>query len=236
MTLFSYSFNVPKNPKILEGAGIRILIAAMALGLTCFVASVAFRKNESYLKEHTYYGDTARYYYTSLKAYNKSIGIDRYTAALNEYASNFRNPLRTMPYILFYPDGLLGINGHLWSAAVMFLCFIFMFGLVIYQRTNNTAYSLIAPVIFLAPVGFFDPCLGFPANYPDFHAALMVGAALFALFLSRRGRSAGWLFAFGLFAGLAYVLLAHALAGSADAVHRAAERGRCYGCVSLFAA
>ena len=202
MTLFSYSFNVPKNPKILEGAGIRILIAAMALGLTCFVASVAFRKNESYLKEHTYYGDTASYYYTSLKAYNKSIGIDRYTAALNEYASNFRNPLRTMPYILFYPDGLLGINGHLWSAAVMFFCFIFMFGLVIYQRTNNAAYSLIAQGIFLIPVGFFDPELGFPANYPDFHAALMVGSALFALFLSRRGQSTGWLFAFGAFAGL----------------------------------
>jgi len=202
MKFFSYNFNALKNPIYFEGVGVRILIAAMALGLSCLITSVAFKQNKCYLGSHTFYGDTSSYYYTNLKAYCSSIGINRFSAALNEYVSNSRNPLRTIPYILFYPDGLLSINGHLWSAAIMLFCFIFMFGLVIYQRTNNTAYSLIAPVIFLAPVGFFDPCLGFPANYPDFHAALMVGAALFALFLSRRGRSAGWLFAFGLFAGL----------------------------------
>lgn len=159
--------------------------------------------NNFYLSRHVFEGDSSSYYFFQINSFFNSIRMGTANSLIYELTNNARNPFRIVPYLIFNPQSLVTYNGHLIVADLMLFFYVLLFGYLIYKRTKSMTYSSYGMFLIFTPACFFDPTLGFPANYPDLHASYFVGAALSSLFLSDFGKKGRWLFIFGTFIALA---------------------------------
>ena len=78
------------------------------------------------------------------------------------------------------------------------------------DRCGSWLYALVPPLIFFLLFGIFDPVYGAPSKLPDLPAALLLGAAQFALYSAFSRKSLAWFSFSGILLGAASLTRFHA--------------------------
>ena len=176
---------------------------------------ITARTEQVYLRNFPYFYDPAEYSFHAVRLHERLGEEGRLRLAAREWLGNDRNPLRTVPLILFAPDLLAHPVGHLATSLPALLVFLLLLGSTIHRRSGSTLYALAAMGAFCALPGFFDPTLGIATNWLDLPASLWVGASWLCLLNLNGARDERWLFGFATLASLAvlsrYVAAAFAL-------------------------
>lgn len=183
-----------------------IFAAGHALTLTYTSGLV----NKAHYERWPLRGDTASYWLRDLKIAEQAELVGLRRAVLVEAAGNPRDPLRTIGYAFTGLRSLQSWNGHLYFSAFAALMFFWMFGSCLHRRSGSLMYALAAPAALLLAAGLLDPLYGTPSKLPDLPAAMLLGAALFALVRGRDGHRTWWSVLAGGLAGLASLTRYHA--------------------------
>lgn len=187
-----------------------LLLLLSAGALAWILVSTSSKVNNAYYERWPLVGDTASYWVRDLRIVEKAEVIGFRAAVLQETLNNPRDPLRIIAYAFTGPEGVTSRNGHLYFSAFAALMFFWMLGLCLFERSKSLLYALAVPVSSLLALGILHPMYGAPSRLPDLPAAMLLGAALFALILSRNG-SWRWTFGAGALAGLAALTRYHAV-------------------------
>ena len=190
-------------PRLSAVVSAHVVVVGAAILLAVMAGLVAARLNTLFLSTHPFQGDSSSYYYYQLQAYFTAQRQGAWEAIKDQLATNGRNPLRILPYLVFAPQLLADPNGHLVSSCIMLAAFLALLGITVYRRCGSLPWALVALAVVPSALRFFDPQFGLGFNFPDLPAMFLVGAALLALLNSDEGRSGPWLVAFGTLAALA---------------------------------
>lgn len=190
------------------GAHLLLFISAVALAFILVSASAGI--NDAHYQRWPLKGDTASYWIRDMRIAERAETVGFRKAAVQEAMENARDPLRMLSYAVTGPKGVLSKNGHLYFLAFTALLFFWTLGLCLLERSRSLTYALAVPVTALFTVGTFHPLYGAPSRLPDYPASMLLGAALFSVFLSRNGHRQRWLLAAGVLLGLAALSRYHA--------------------------
>lgn len=186
-----------------------LLLMVSALLLASLLGLGAKVVNDKYYERWPLQGDTISYWARDLAIAERALREGFKSAIIQETIHNVRDPLRTLAFGMVGPNRVLSINGHLFFTGFAAWLFFWTLSLCLRERTASLLYALGAPVTAFLALGLFNPMYGAPSRLPDMPASMLLGAALFALFLSRKGQDLRWLFASGALLGLATLTRYH---------------------------
>lgn len=188
---------------------ILLMVVAAALFSLLLIQGSAL-VNARYYERWPLQGDTASYWIRDIRISERiPLAGDHRAAALELALENNRDPARTAFFAALPADKIYSVNGHLFFTAIA--AFLFFLTLIhcLWVRTSSLMYSLGAPLVTLLAMGVLNPTYGAPSKLPDFPAALLMGASLFAIF-SSKGRHWKWVFISGVLLGLSTLTRYHA--------------------------
>jgi hypothetical protein len=181
-----------------------------AMFLAWVLASASARVNNVYYERWPLMGDTASYWLRDLSILNDVPTGDWRAAVVEAAKNNSRDPIRTASFALLGPEQIASVNGHLFFSGFAAFLFFATLCLCLWSRTQSLIYALAASVTPLLAKGLYDPMYGTPSRIPDMPAALLVGAALFMLFIRRPKPDLKLVFLSGVLLGLATLARYHA--------------------------
>lgn len=177
-----------------------LLVALLVAALATYAAA---RVNAKFYQRFPLIGDTSSYFLFQQEVWLRTEAIGKYRALLHELLTNNRNPGLYLSYFFLPRSLLLTLNGHLFYTGAALVAFLATFAVCVWKRTGSLGWSAAAVLLPFVADGLFDPIYQMPSKLPDIPAAFFVGAALFSLLNSERGRSLPWLALFGAFASFA---------------------------------
>jgi hypothetical protein len=181
------------NPDRPRGSWWIVLTAVL---LTALMGLVTIRIESAYLNNYPLFYDPVLYSLENARLYVQMADEGRLSLAAREWLGNERNPLRTVPLILFAPSLLAHPLGHMGSSLPALFVFLALLGWTVARRGGSPFYAVACMMLFCAIPGFFDPTLGLAANWLDLPAALLIGGGSLCLLNSDGARSWRWLAAF----------------------------------------
>jgi hypothetical protein len=177
-----------------------LIIAVAALILTGLIGYVSIRIEETYRQNYPYRSlDPVYYMYYNAKLSVRLLDETRLNVAVDEWISNDRFPLRTVPLILFAPELLARPYGYMATSLPMFTIMLWMMGVTVYRRTRHILYSLAVISLLGATSYLFNLEYGFATYWLDTPMSYLFGAAVLSL-VNSRGKSIPWLVAFAVLA------------------------------------
>ena len=168
-----------------------------SLVVTSILVFGTVRIESTYLKNFPRFFDPAAYDSTNIALFRDVEEKGRFNVAVAEFETNSRNPIRTIPLVLFYPKALSKQFGHLLTAVPLLYTFILLLGLQSLQKSHSLTFAVAAMSAFCAVPGLLDPTEGFAANWLDMPAAAGVAAAALSLLQFCETRKLSWLALFG---------------------------------------
>jgi hypothetical protein len=177
-----------------------LVVGAAAVVVALIIGFASTRVNSAYLSNHPYYGDTASYDYFHVVSYFRAERNGVLAELREQLTNNGRNPIRILPHLIVGRELLVHPNGHLVVATGMLAIFLAILGWTVYLRSGSVPYAVASIAVVLTANSTLEPIYGHGGNYPDLHAAYMVGSALCCLINSREGKDKKWLVLFGVFA------------------------------------
>lgn len=178
----------------------QIILVSLILTVVVGFAVVIIQK--TYFNNYSYFFDPISYSFKNVLLHEQLSEKGRWALAWQEWLDNNRNPLRTIPLILFKPDLLAHPLGHLATSIPFFFIFLILLGWTIYQRTNSIFYSVACIFLFCSISSLYSPTFGLAPYWLDLTASLILGCAFLCLLNYAKNNNLKWLIAFSIFAGL----------------------------------
>jgi hypothetical protein len=168
--------------------------------ITAWLVWSCWRLETMFVAHHGYFYDAAAYLQQHIALYHSYLQQGAWTTICNDFVSNNRCPLRTLPYLIAAPRLLIQQSGHLWTEIPFLFSLVLSFGWVVARRTRSVLLALSAMSTFCAMPYLYDPMHGIAAFWLDLTAAFALGSAVLALVSFHETRQNRWLLAFGLLA------------------------------------
>jgi hypothetical protein len=204
----------------IEGSAVSRRRALLIVLLWCgslsliVVLSVAGTQKLFHLN-HPYFYDPVSYSYLDIVLYLEIKDQPRFSAALKEWFTNSRYPLRTTPLILINPSLLAHPLGHLVTGGAAFFTLLVFSCWTIFRRSGSLLFALAATALLASLPWHFDCRLGLGAYWLDTVSAYFLLLSALALLNWVRGGGLLWVAAFAMFASCTvlarYVSIAYVL-------------------------
>jgi hypothetical protein len=203
---------------VLVSTRVKIALAVWAMVITLLTGCLSVLLEKRYLDQHPYFFDAVSYSLYNAKLHQLVEEIGQVTVIRGELLNNNRNPLRTVPLVMFAPSLLAHPFGHMATSLPSLFAFVFLLGYSLYRRVGRLAPAISGSSIAALLPGLYNPISGIAAYWLDLTAALLMGAAILALLNSNHGRQLRWLLVFVLLGSCAafarYVSIAYLLFAS----------------------
>lgn len=168
-------------------------IAVWALLVTLAVACLSTALERRYLDHHPYFFDAVSYSFYNAKLHQRWQDSGLRQVLVDELNNNNRDPLRTVPLLVFAPKLLAQPFGHMATSLPALFVFVFLLGRTLYARTRRLLPALAGSSVVASLPGLYDPVSGIAAYWLDLPAALLIGASVLALLNSDEGCNLRWL-------------------------------------------
>ena len=200
------------------GMRIKITLAVWALVATLLTGFLSVSLEKRYLVHHPYFFDSVSYSFYNAKLYQLIQEIEQDTVVRSELSNNNRDPLRTVPLVMFSPSLLAHPFGHMATSLPALFVFVLLLAFTLYRMGGRLVSSIAGSSVAVLMPGLYSAMWGIAAYWLDLTAAFFIGAAILALLNSNRGRGLGWLALFAALASCAafarYVSIAYLLFAS----------------------
>jgi hypothetical protein len=159
----------------------KISLLLMSCALTFALGSLAISFQSLYFKTYPYFFDPVVYSWQNIGLFEKLAQSNRFQVALQEWLTNPKCPIRTVPLILLAPHLLANNIGYIATALPALFVFLMQLGWTVHQRTRSLLYAMATMVLFCSIPGLLNLRYGLGAYWLDLPAALWVGAAALCL-------------------------------------------------------
>lgn len=179
-----------------------LVIAFTALVLTILVGYTAIRLEQIYRENFPYRSvDPVYYSYYNAKLNVRLSYEDRFSIMKDEWLSNDRFPLRTVPLLFFAPALLANPYGHMATSLPMFFILLNVLGWTVYRRTSHLFYAVAVMSLLSATAYLYHGDFGIAVNWLDIPMSYLFGATVLCL-INSRGSDLRWLAVFAVLASL----------------------------------
>ena len=200
---------------VLVSARVKIALTLWAVTITLFAGYLSAALEKRYLDHHPYFFDAVSYSFHNATLYQRVQEVGQGTVIREELSNNTRNPLRTVPLVMFAPSLLAHPFGHMATALPSLFAFVFLLAYTIYRLGRRLAPAIAGSSIAVLLPGLYNPVSGIATYWLDLTAALLIGAAILALLNSNSGRCLRWLVLFAILGSCAafsrYISIAYLL-------------------------
>lgn len=172
---------------------IKLVLLLVSLVLTLVLGGSAVWLQTLYFQHYPYFFDPVVYAWDNINLSKELAHSSRIGVAWQEWLTNSKNPLRTVPIILLAPGLLTAETGHVATVLPALLAFLILLGWTVYRRTHSLIYAVGSVALFCATPGLLSPIYGLGAYWLDLPAALWVGAAALSLLNFIEARYLRWL-------------------------------------------
>ncbi len=189
---------VTKSP--LAGTVMLVTLSAMA---TIWLTFAGIKIEGAYLHNYGFFFDPAAYYLHNIEVYRHYESQGILSTLAHQIAHNPRDPARIVPHLLFAPQSLISLWGHMWTQMPLVFAFLSLLSTTTWARTRSLLLSCAAIASFASMPFLYDPMHGVAAYWLDFTPACALGCLALCLVRFLMRPHLGWMFFFGIFASLA---------------------------------
>lgn len=179
-----------------------IIVLLISVIASIAVAYVATSKQRIYFSKNPFFKDPSEYLqndvlsFESLKTHTKSEVIREV------WQKNFRNPIRSIIPLIFYPESLKTPYAHLITSVPYLIIFLFLSSWLIYSRYGNLITALLFIALFSSLPFLYNSIYGFAAYYLDLHASLLFASCMILLVFYYNEQQLIYILAFGVLSSL----------------------------------